>query len=71
MLCILCYVVVYVCAVMMKVENENKNKNKNKNKNDIYNNNDVTVKRLPDADEFFAAALALSYGEEDKEKKEN
>ena len=51
-----------------KADNNNNNKNNNNNYNNNNNNNNNM--RSFDPDEFFAAALARSYGEE-KEKKEN
>ena len=47
------------------------NNNNNKNNNNNYNNNNNNNMRSFDPDEFFAAALARSCGEEEKEKKEN
>ena len=46
----------------------NKNNNNNNNKNNTNNNNNNM--RSFDADDFFAAALARSYGETDREKED-
>ena len=48
----------------------NNNNNKNNSNNNTTNNNNNNNMRSFDADDFFAAALARSYGEMDREKEE-
>ena len=48
----------------------NKNNNNNNNKNNTNTNNNNNSMRSFDADDFFAAALARSYGETDREKED-